>query len=148
MAKRRCNAADYLATMDTLESKFEDESYPVHSFPELSLVAWTDKGSKASPADPEEEDGDEHSNDSAMPAGGDAPADPYSVDDIVADGCFLDRDELDRLISRLRSKKNLILQGPPGTRKDHGWQSGWRLPWSGSAITVKVKAVQFRESVL
>ena len=144
--KRRCNAADYLATMDTLESKFEDESYPVHSFPELSLVAWTDKGSEASPADPEEEDGDDHPSDSAMQVGGDAPADPYSVDDIVADGCFLDRDELDRLISRLRSKKNLILQGPPGTGKT--WLAK-RLAFAlvGQRDHRKVRAVQFHPNL-
>ena len=116
--KRRCNAADYLATMDTLESKFEDESYPVHSFPELSLVAWTDKGSDASPADPEEEDGDDHPSDSAMPAGGDVPADPYSIDDIVVEGCFLDRDELDRLISSAAQQEESHPAGSPRHGKD------------------------------
>ncbi|NYS26586.1 AAA family ATPase [Rhodobacteraceae bacterium 2376] len=48
----------------------------------------------------------------------DAPDVPgYELADIMADGCFLPEPELDRLLNRLRSKKNLILQGAPGTGK-------------------------------
>ena len=46
-----------------------------------------------------------------------APENAYSVNDIVAEGCFLDRDRLEAILGRLRDKKNLILQGPPGTGK-------------------------------
>jgi len=42
---------------------------------------------------------------------------PYTVDDIIAEGCFLSRDTLSSLIERLSLKKNMILQGPPGTGK-------------------------------
>ncbi len=42
---------------------------------------------------------------------------PYGVEDIIAEGCFLDRRTLSDLIERLASKKNLVLQGPPGTGK-------------------------------
>ena len=45
------------------------------------------------------------------------PATPYSVDDIIADGCFLERSRLEGMLQRLRKRKNLILQGPPGTGK-------------------------------
>ena len=38
--KKRCDAADYCAAMDTLEPLFQESSYPVHSYPELSLEAW------------------------------------------------------------------------------------------------------------
>jgi hypothetical protein len=38
--KGRCNATDYLAVLDTLEARFQEDAYPVHSFPELSLAAW------------------------------------------------------------------------------------------------------------
>jgi 5-methylcytosine-specific restriction protein B len=31
--KRRCNSADYLAVMDVLEPRFQEASYPVHSYP-------------------------------------------------------------------------------------------------------------------
>ena len=43
--------------------------------------------------------------------------DAYTVDDIIAEGCFLERDRLEVILRRLRDKKNLILQGPPGTGK-------------------------------
>lgn len=42
---------------------------------------------------------------------------PYRLSDIMNDGCFLPEHELDQLLNRLRSKKNLILQGAPGTGK-------------------------------
>ena len=42
---------------------------------------------------------------------------PYSIEDIVASGIFLSEAELEQAISRLRSKKNLILQGAPGVGK-------------------------------
>ena len=41
----------------------------------------------------------------------------YTINDIIADGCFLMRSKLDTILARLRDKKNLILQGPPGTGK-------------------------------
>ena len=44
-------------------------------------------------------------------------APPYTIDDIVAEGCFLERSRLETILARLRDKKNLILQGPPGTGK-------------------------------
>ena len=45
------------------------------------------------------------------------PEIPYSVDDIIADGCFLERSRLEGMLERLRKRKNVILQGPPGTGK-------------------------------
>ena len=42
----------------------------------------------------------------------------YSIDDIVEDGCFLEREKLEIMLQRFRDKKNLILQGPPGTGKN------------------------------
>lgn len=41
----------------------------------------------------------------------------YSIDNILTDGCFLEREKLETILERLRDKKNLILQGPPGTGK-------------------------------
>lgn len=46
--KRRCNARDYMAVLDTLEARFQEDAYPVHSFPELSLAAWLNQDSVAS----------------------------------------------------------------------------------------------------
>ena len=42
---------------------------------------------------------------------------PYSLDHIIADGCFLERGRLEGMLGRFRSRRNLILQGPPGTGK-------------------------------
>ena len=38
---------------------------------------------------------------------------PYSIGSILEDGCFLDRRELEALLTRLKVKKNLVFQGPP-----------------------------------
>jgi len=44
-------------------------------------------------------------------------SDPYSVDDLLSSGVFLTQYEVEQMIDRLRGKKNLILQGPPGVGK-------------------------------
>ncbi|OPL18835.1 MAG: AAA family ATPase [Candidatus Aegiribacteria sp. MLS_C] len=110
--KNRCSADDYLSVMDTLETRFKEENYPVHSFPELSLAAWLYKD--AVPKLPIEPiDGGEDDETVKDPS----PIVSYSVDSILADGCFLDRTKLKEMLERLRTKRNLILQGPPGTGK-------------------------------
>ena len=64
---------------------------------------------------PEGDDGeDDRSPESARDG---RPFESYSVDDILRDGCFLEKDEVEGLLDLLREKKNLILQGPPGTGK-------------------------------
>ncbi|MBK5275466.1 MAG: AAA family ATPase [Desulfuromonadales bacterium] len=47
--KGRCSSSDYLTTLEMLETRFREEAFPVHSFPELSLAAWMYKGDTASP---------------------------------------------------------------------------------------------------
>ncbi len=42
---------------------------------------------------------------------------PYSSDDLLASGVFLDKEELEHILERLQSKKAMILQGPPGVGK-------------------------------
>ena len=42
---------------------------------------------------------------------------PYTLQDIITEGCFLEQSKLETILKRLRAKKNLILQGPPGTGK-------------------------------
>ena len=56
---------------------------------------------------------------------------PYTIEDIVADGCFLTTAELSEILDRWRAKMNLILQGPPGTGKTWlakrlGFRARWR----------------------
>ncbi len=146
--KGRCNASDYLAVLDTLEARFQEDAYPVHSFPELSLAAWLFKDSEISA----------HSNATAPDAHDDevdaapeaeitaAPIEPYSVENILADGCFLAREKLEKILERLRTKKNLILQGPPGTGKT--WLAK-RLAFAlmGQRDDSKVRAVQFHPNL-
>ncbi|WP_298826360.1 AAA family ATPase [uncultured Piscinibacter sp.] len=151
--KKRCSASNYLAVMDLLEPRFKESTYPVHSYPELSLQAWlfNDPGREApskqtvrasgsegeggAPEDTEEQDADTV-----------APIIPYSVDDIVRDGCFLDRTEIETMIGRLKDKKNIILQGPPGTGKS--WLAK-KLAFAlmGQRDESKVRAVQFHPNL-
>lgn len=150
--KKRCNAADYLAVMDALEPRFQEASYPVHSFPELSLEAWLykdptaekDEGDEAGP--PSDADVDDTADLVQETARTAVPIVPYSADDILKDGCFLDRAGIDRLLDRLRVKKNVILQGPPGTGKT--WLAK-RLAFAlmGQKDESKVRAVQFHPNL-
>ena len=45
------------------------------------------------------------------------PPESYSVEQIIEDGCFIDKSRLSNFLNRLQGKKNVILQGPPGTGK-------------------------------
>lgn len=77
-------------------------------------------------------------------AGDSAPA--YGVADIIADGCFLSKTDLDEMLALLRHKKNLVLQGPPGTGKT--WLArrlGYAL--AGAKDLDRVMAVQFQPSL-
>lgn len=66
----------------------------------------------------------------------------YGVDHLVADGCFLPRAEIESVLHTLRHKKNVILQGAPGTGKTWLAQRlGWILAGERRADTVRV--VQF-----
>jgi 5-methylcytosine-specific restriction protein B len=42
---------------------------------------------------------------------------PYSIEDVVAEGVFLEENDIDRIMDRLRAKKAMILQGSPGVGK-------------------------------
>ena len=125
----------YLHFLDELKTRFDDEGCPVHSFPELSLAAWNVGRDPALPDDgPDDNEADE-------PA-----AETYSVTDVVNEGCFLERQEIERLLERLRTRKNLILQGPPGTGKT--WLAK-RLAFAliGERDERKVRAVQFHPNL-
>src|SRR5262249_18779249 len=147
---RRCNSADYLAVMDTLEPRFQEASYPVHSYPELSLQAWLYKDPTGEPtadesvlAADDDQDADDPAQEAVHPP---APIVAYTVEDLLKDGCFLERPEIERLLDRLRTKKNLILQGPPGTGKT--WIAK-RLAFAlmGQKDESKVRAVQFHPNL-
>jgi 5-methylcytosine-specific restriction protein B len=149
-SKRRCSADDYLTLMDTLKLRFEEATYPVHSFPELSLEAWSFKEppalqyEHADQAAQQDEDDDESATFDVSSAA--TPPVTYSIDDIVKDGSFLDRSDLITLLERLRTKRNLILQGPPGTGKT--WLAK-RLAFAciGGREEGKIRVVQFHPNL-
>ena len=146
-----CDGRAYLKLLDDLRSRFGEDGYPVHSFPDLSLASWMYKD----PVDEPVPAGDDGTNTAEeQETEGEvreafqvaAPIVPYSVEDILKDGCFLERAEIDRLLDRLRTKKNLILQGPPGTGKT--WLAK-RLAFAlmGQKDDSKVRAVQFHPNL-
>jgi 5-methylcytosine-specific restriction protein B len=74
----------------------------------------------------------------------------YTVDDIVADGSFLEAEELGTMLKLWRSKKNMVLQGPPGTGKT--WLAkrlGFALVGSKDRETARsrLRVVQFHPSL-
>ena len=105
----------YLELADVLKERFAEANSPVRSFQELSLAAYAPTSEQPSIVDPPDDE-----TDSGVQI--QAPLKPvevseYTLDDILADGCFLDRSTLEMILNRLKMKKNLILQGPPGTGK-------------------------------
>lgn len=148
--QKPCSGATYLKLVDDLKARFSEESYPVHSFPELSLAAWHYKGPEESQAEADQGGAapNEDEEDAAVvdPVQTPAPPVPYDVDDIMREGCFLERGEIDRLLERLRTRKNLILQGPPGTGKT--WMAK-RLAFAlmGERDEARVRAVQFHPNL-
>lgn len=46
-----------------------------------------------------------------------APQAAYGPDNLLAEGAFLEKREIEEILERLKAKKNLILQGPPGVGK-------------------------------
>ncbi|WP_280446425.1 McrB family protein [Nocardia brasiliensis] len=69
-------------------------------------------------------------------------ATPYTVAEIIADGCFHSAEALRQMLARWSSKKNLVLQGAPGTGKT--WLAR-RLAYAliGSQSPEAIRSVQF-----
>lgn len=145
-----CDSTGYLKLLDDLKARFNEDGYPVHSFPELSLAAWLYKdvdapeaqaGSVKLTSDPDDDDDQQQEAVQVTPV-----LEPYSVSDVLGDGCFLSQNEIERLLERLRAKKNLILQGPPGTGKT--WIAK-RLAFAlmGEKDDRRIRAVQFHPNL-
>ncbi len=141
----------YVKLLDDMRLLFANESYPVHSFPDLSLAAWEYKDPVTEvEADDDTDEVNDEESETDMGVREDVsvevPIIPYSVVDILREGCFLERDEVEGLLDRLRTKKNLILQGPPGTGKT--WLAR-RLAFAlmGQKDHGRVRAVQFHPNL-
>ena len=83
----------------TLRQRFEEPDFPVHSFPELSLEAWTTTSSTTTSVD----DSDEEASPAEEPLP--PPLPPYGVSDIVAEGCFQSQERLEAILQRWHDKK-------------------------------------------
>ena len=73
---------------------------------------------------------------------------PYGIDDVLAEGVFLELGELERMMRILESKKNLILQGPPGVGKTFiARKLGYVLMGErGEDAEKRISSVQFHQS--
>lgn len=72
-------------------------------------------------------------------------SEPYGVDDLIDSGVFLGEDEILLAISRLRSKKNVIFQGPPGVGKTYvARKIAYAL--MAERANERIEAVQFHQS--
>lgn len=105
------NGTDYLQLVSALELRFHEASYPVHSFPEMSWTAYFYRPETASEP---VTDAEPEVNDPPQPV---LLSPGYTLEDIQNEGSFLAMEQLQEILSRWKSKKNLILQGPPGTGK-------------------------------
>ncbi|MFO8057204.1 MAG: AAA family ATPase, partial [bacterium] len=97
--KKRCSGNDYIALLETLEERFQEESFPVHSFPELSYEAYGGGGDTPSPPSPTTSDNPE-----------------YSLAQCSAETCF-EEHLLDVWVKAINRKGQAIFYGPPGTGK-------------------------------
>ena len=142
------SAENYAKLIDDLKDRFDEEGCPVHSFPELSQAA--DEAAQAtdgSDIDAPSVQGDDGEDDrSPESPRDDHRFESYSVDDILRDGCFLEKAEVEGLLDLLRDKKNLILQGPPGTGKT--WMAT-RLAFAlmGRKDRGRIRRVQFHPNL-
>ena len=131
--------SEYVALCNQLAKRFEEDYFPVHSFPELSWAAY--QPDQASPPPPSA---------STKPLPKPVPTSPlariYNIQNILADGCFLDEGILESMLHRLSIKQNIILQGPPGAGKT--WLSR-RLAYAliGHKDATKVRQVQFHPNL-
>lgn len=144
----------YIQLLERITSYTQDPSTPYGSPAEVSNAAWEQWGRTTSGASRALVAGSAISTpqgveiagmtaDRGLPEGNDPDfPEPYTVDDLMADGCFVPREVIDRILSALRQRKNVILQGAPGTGKT--WLAQ-RLAWvlAGEKRPESVRVVQF-----
>ena len=141
------SAQEYFELINRLEKKFQDSSRPVKSFPELALAAWEYRHNRI-PTQPNTNNYniEKFSGKENKTANQPSRKNTYTIDNIIADGCFFERKSIAKIIDQLDSKKNIILQGPPGTGKT--WLAkklGYAL--MGQKNDNHLRAVQFHPNL-
>ncbi len=137
---RQCMGDSYLKLVERLSDAFSRDDCPVHSFPDLSLAACNTPQAN-------DESGDDGEQSGQLDPGIATPqATSYTIEDIVADGCFVPQDRLEQILSRLKERKNIILQGPPGTGKT--WLAK-RIAYAAMQAKApsRIKAIQFHPNL-
>jgi 5-methylcytosine-specific restriction enzyme B len=122
--------ADLRVIIDALEA---ETGAPVDVYDETWRPQWLTK--QAPVTKPPIDQGD--SSGQSQP-----DAQPYSVADIVADGCFHSTTRLQKILDHWRENQNVVLQGAPGTGKT--WLAK-RLAQAliGSQVPGAIRSVQF-----
>ena len=108
--KKLPNAENYLRLVDLCKEEFKKKESTIHSFPELSRVAWettlTDlKSNKAEESASKQDVAQEERH-----------YKPYTEEDFFNE-VFLSQEDYEAITSLLKYKKNIILQGAPGVGK-------------------------------
>lgn len=148
-------AEQYLSLLDDMKQRFRYDDAVARSFPEVALKAVggggagdeddLEEGEAVVDSDGVDGGGEEVPGDGGVGDVGDV-VDSYGVEDVVREGCFVGVEDVGRMLGRLRGKKNLILQGAPGTGKT--WLAK-RLAYAliGAKDDSRVRAVQFHPNV-
>ena len=126
-----------LAIRRRLEDEYPDEE--VHFYLPPIKELWQSKPTPSKPV----KSGTTVSEQPAKPYE-DRPTAPYTPDDAHQD-IFIPPDDFNRLITSIKSRKNLILQGPPGTGKTF---IARRIAWCliGRKDNGPIEMVQFHQS--
>lgn len=148
------NGETYLAFCESVQQRLDARTEAPFTFVELSEAAFHSGGGEDATAEDdldaevfdtataEDDLATEAPNQGAAPV----PRTPYTLTDILHDGAFQSTDALNEMLSEWKRKKNLILQGTPGTGKT--WLAQ-RLGWAlvGVRKPAEVVTVQFHPGV-
>lgn len=139
------NGGEYLDLTERIRTTLKTKT-DMDSFPRLSSAAYDYNQEEDSGNEPGSKDTEDLGTGDPSPDDPDIEGPPYSVDDIVADGCFVKKSKLQSVMGMLKNTKNLILQGPPGTGKTY---LAKRLAYAllGNKSDSDVRAIQFHPNI-
>ena len=133
---------DYLMLLDRLRDGFQKDDFPVKSFPDLARTSFLREEPES--IDPSESDDKQVNANNTEDTEEGADLALYSIENVIDEGCFVDETSLRKIFKRLEEKKNLILQGAPGTGKT--WLAK-RLAYSLVKSKKNIRRVQFHPNL-